>query len=300
MSPLEAATLARTGAIWARRPDIKTLEITGPDRVRYLNGQVSNDITMLGDGQGCLAVKTSAKGRTEALMRVRATPDALLLDLRAVVADATLAALARYIIMDDCEIRDVSAARDVLTMVGPTAGYAGAPAIAPHAFAEVDGVVVIRDLTLGIEGYELHVRPGHVPELGAPEAPFEALEILRIENGIPVDGQDLGPDVLPLEAHLEHAISTTKGCYSGQEVIARAMNLGGVQWSLVSLAIEGGTPAVGTELFADAEKSQGSITSLTYSPRRAGLVALAFVRRAQQAPGTRLRAGDSGAIATVL
>lgn len=308
---LDAARAARTAAVWARRPEIRTLELTGPDRARYLNGQVTQDVLALRPGQGAMAVKTSAKGRCEALLRVRVREGAVLVDLREIVAEPTRAALERYIIMDDCEVRDVSGTRAVLTVIGPqrraalaAAGLSVPEELAPHAFVEVDGITVIADRTLGLDALELHGPPARIEAIArgltVPEAPAEALEILRVEEGVPVDGQDLDVETIPLEAHLEHAISMTKGCYTGQEVIARATNLGGVNWSLVGLVVEGDRPlAVDAALRAeasaegdDAAKVQGQVTSVVWSPRVEAWIALGFVRKAYQDAGARLWSGD--------
>lgn len=301
---VDAAREARTGAVWARRPEVRTLTLTGPDRARYLNGQITQDVLILQPGEGTLGVKTSAKGRCEALLRVRVRVDRIDLDLLEVVAEPTRLALERYIIMDDCEVRDSSGDRAVLTVLGPArtaalhrAGVVVAVAPPAHGFVEIGELTVIADRTLGAEGWEVHGAPSRIESLaeslraaGVIEAPAEALEIIRVEEGVPVDGRELDADTIPLEAHLEHAISMTKGCYSGQEVIARATNLGGVNWSLVGLVAEDAealTPDAPL-LLEGSDKPQGQATSTAWSPRLERWVALGFVRKSHEAPGSRL------------
>src|SRR5687768_6706842 len=104
----------RKGAGVIMRPDLRTLELTGEDRVRYLNGMVSNDVTKLSPGRGQLAVKASNKGRIEGMLRIRMREDAILIDLRAVVAAKVFSVLEKFIVMDDCTIRDISSERDVV------------------------------------------------------------------------------------------------------------------------------------------------------------------------------------------
>lgn len=309
-STLEAVLAARQRAAWARRPEVHTLALTGPDRARFLNGQVTQDVLALAPGQGAMAVKTSAKGRTEAYLRVRVGADVVLVDLDAAVASPVAQALARYIIMDDCEVHDRTAGREVLTVLGPEAHAALAQAglvvpdgLAPHAWTELaGGGVVIADRTLGLAGYELHLPPAQAAACVArlasarPELSAEAREIVRVEEGIPRDGHELDMDTLPLEARLQHAISLTKGCYTGQEVIARATHQGGVNWAMVGLLPEHG-PIVGALHATEAreDKVVGEACTQVWSAQLDRPLALGFVRTAYAAPGTRVWA-ESGAV----
>lgn len=298
----------RMGAAVLARPDVKTLRLVGPDRVRFLNGMVSNDVAALAPGQGVRAVKTSSKGRVEALVRVRATSDALFIDARAAVAERVRATLDQFIIMDDCAISDVSDARDVVSLVGPDsarvldAAGLGAPALplgalAPHAFASAGDVVIVADPTLGVPAFELHAPAGQGDALaerlvavGATPISSEALEILRIEAGVPVDGRELDDETFPMEARLESAISFSKGCYIGQEVIARATNFGGVKHILVGLVVDGDAlPEEGAPVFVDGSDVRvGELTSIARSPTLGRTIALGYVRRTEEAPGTRV------------
>jgi folate-binding protein YgfZ len=312
-STLEAVRAARLRAAWARRPEVHTLALTGPDRARFLNGQVTQDVLALAPGQGAMAVKTSAKGRTEAYLRVRVASDVVWLDLDAAVAAPVAQALSRYIIMDDCEVHDRTSTRVVLTVLGPEARavLARLDVVVPeglplHATAPLaGGGVVVADGTLGLTGYELHLPSAQAAELVArlealgvevPELSAEAREIVRVEEGIPRDGHELDVDTLPLEASLQHAISLTKGCYTGQEVIARATHQGGVNWQMVGLLPEQG-PIVGALHAAETrdDKVAGEACTQVWSARLDRAVALGFVRTALAAPGSRLWA-ESGPV----
>jgi folate-binding protein YgfZ len=121
------------------------------------------------------------------------------------------------------------------------------------------------------------------------------MEVLRIEAGIPLYGRDMTDETMPIEANLEHAISYTKGCYIGQEVIARLEARGHVNRKLVGLLLTGtALPASGTPLMA-GDRNVGWLTSTTYSPARQQNIALGYVRREFWAPGTALHLAAPGA-----
>lgn len=290
----------RLGAGVLARPSVSTLRLTGPDRARFLEGMVSNAVGALAPGQGTLAVKTSNRGRVEALVRVRAEEEALLIDVDRSVAGRLRETLDRFIIMDDCAIADVSGERQVASIFGARSaevlGRAGLDPgpLADHAWARRGEVTVIRDATLLLPGFELHT-PGTSEALvdrlvraGATPISEHALDVARIEAGAPVDGRDLDEDTIPMEARLERAISLEKGCYVGQEVLARATNLGGVKHLLVGLVVEGDVvPEEGAPLFA-GEARVGEVTSVARSPSLGAIIALGYVRRTEEAAGTRL------------
>jgi folate-binding protein YgfZ len=323
MSALQAV---REGAALCRRPELRTLLLEGPDRVRFLNGMLTQDVRALGPGQSALALKVSAKGRIEASVRVRATEDRLLLEVRALRADKLLRTLEQHMIMDDCSIRDVSSERTVLSLLGPaSASLLGALLGAPLPALEVsdgpqggvkaparsglsEAIAPAGGLTspttgpdafVELDGLTLHVPPARadalfsgLERLGAAPISEAELEIVRIERGVPVDGPELDEDTLPMEAKLSAAVSLEKGCYVGQEVIARGTNLGGVQYGLVGVALGAQASPPGTSLYAGAEdKPQGELCSVCYSPRLGQHIALAYVRKAHEAPGTELWAG---------
>lgn len=289
----------RRGSAALLRPEVRTLRVTGPDRVRFLNGMVTNDVAQLRPGHGMLAVKASNRGRVEGVMRVRARDEALELDLLDVVADKVRRTLDQFIIMDDCAIEDVSGAREVLTVLGPGAARAAgvSATLEPHAFVADGERMVIADATLGLAGFEIHAPAGQGAAAlaaavagGATPISAEALDIARVEAGTPLDGRDLDEDTIPMEARLERALSLQKGCYVGQEVIARATNLGGVKHILVGLRLEGERvpPAGSRILIAGSGEATGEVTSAVRSPGLGAPIALGFVRRAHEAPGTRI------------
>ena len=300
----------RTGAGVAARPEVRTLRLSGPDRLRFLNGMVTNDVSKLSPGEGLIAVKTNNRGRIEGLMRVRCAEDALLLDLLEAAAEKVLTVLDMFIIMDDCQIEDISDSREVVTVLGPSAAVIVAAAgLGDHAgltancFASSDTGAAVADLSLGLRGLELHVPAGRGPALidalvaaGAAACDAAAFDILRIEAGVPIDGRDLDDETIPMEARLEAAISTEKGCYVGQEVIARATIQGQVAYLLVGLHLDGdGLPPEGADLVEPgADKVYGELCSVVVSPSLQRTIGLAYVHRKREAVGTTLEVHADG------
>ena len=297
--------IIRKGAGVILRPDVRTFELTGTDRVRYLNGMVSSDVTKLSPGKGQLAVKASNKGRIEGMLRVRMREDAILIDVRAVVAAKVFEVLEKFIVMDDCTIRDVSSERDVLAIYGPSskqvlvASGIDPGSLEPQAFARSGGVVVIRDPWLRVDGYELHVPSAGVDavrarllESGARPISEAAVDAARIEAGVPIDGVDLGEDTIPLEARLEHAIDFEKGCYIGQEVISRATNLGQIRHVLVGLDLGGDRPPPRGAKIMSSGKETGELTSAVMSPTLGRLIGLGYVRSSDDLIGNWLTVTD--------
>ncbi len=294
-------------------PEVRTLELSGPDRLRYLNGMVSNDVSLLQPGQGQLAVKPNNKGRVEGVLRIRATEASFLLDVLEPAFGAVSTNLEKFIIMDDCTLQDRSSQRQVIGLWGPKAaevltqlGAAPLPG-AYGSFRQHDDAQIIFDDRMGIDGFELHVPDADpwmqkLSDAGAASISEEALEVLRVEAGVPVDGQDIDDDTIPMEARLEAALNFKKGCYVGQEVIARATNLGGVKHILVGLQITGDEkPAVGSAIHLADDKVTGELTSVVFSPTLGKLIGLGYVRKADEAPGTKLKvvSGDVSAEAVI-
>lgn len=308
-----AVRAARQHAAVARRPELRTLLVTGPDRVEFLDGMLSQDLRALSPGLGTRALKCTAKGRVEAYVRVRAAEEGLYLDVREEVAARLLDALTRHIVMEDCAVRDVSAEREVLLVLGPGAlsmlEAVGLGAVSPElgsdAFERIGAVTVVGDGSFRLPGYELHVPIEAAAPLGqsaggeqclqalqragATLLPAAGLEVLRIEAGAPRDGAELDLETLPMEARLEHAVSLTKGCYVGQEVVARGTNLGQVNHLLVGFRLEAGPPSAPppVALTADGQRA-GELSSWAYSPTLRAHIGLGYVRRELERPGGRL------------
>jgi folate-binding protein YgfZ len=295
----------RQSAAYHRRADLKTLRLSGPDRVRFLNGMVTQDVTKLGSTKALWTIKTNNRGRVEALFRMWATEDAILIYIEASVAERIRSILDQYIIMDDCVIEDISADHAAVSVMGEkcdevlsSAGFSNLPA------PDLDGDLVqdgpqlfIRDRSFGAWGVEIHCAAADLEPLenrlrgaGAFEVSPEALEIARVESGVLRNSKDLDEDTIPMEARLEFAINFEKGCYVGQEVIARATNLGQVNYLIVGLRFDGdGSGFEGAELRSkDRDKVMGEVNSVIFSPALNSWIGLAYVHRKYESVGTVL------------
>ena len=286
------------------------IELAGADAVTFLHNLCTNDIKALADGGGCEAFLTTHKARVIAHVFVsrlaRADRAVLWLDVAPGQAETVLAHLNRYLISEDVELADQSAAWGRMHLCGPFAGEVLRRALAwplpelqelrqaplPLAGTEVH---VRRHDALGPTGYDLFCprdRAGEVRQVlldaGAAPAGPEAHEVLRVEAGFPAFGADMDADRLVMEVgRTAQAISYTKGCFLGQEPIVMARDRGHVNRTLLGLVIrEGGPVPRGAKVFRD-EEEVGQVTSSVRSPHL-GPIALAYLRRGSQEPGTRV------------
>lgn len=293
------------------------LEVRGADRVRWLDGMLTNDVTRLApgpDASGCYAMLLTHQGRIVADLHVTLHDDAFWLDVHRDAMAALVERLEHHIIADDVALHDASSRFEWLGVEGcaasavVTAAAGRELALAADCWAPIElagsAVAVVRWGTSGSDGYRLLVPAGcgaAVAEvvaaagrpLGIVEAGSAALEVMRVEAGIPRFGAELDASVLPAEAGLERAISQTKGCYIGQEVVARMASRGRSSHRLVGLRFDTEAPPVGAAVRADA-KEIGEVTSVATSARL-GPIALAFVRSAHAVDGARVQVGESAA-----
>jgi folate-binding protein YgfZ len=284
------------------------LLVTGPEAADYLQGQVTNDVEALAPGQGCYAALLDRKGHIQADMRIlrRPEPDAdFWIDTEPEAAETARRHLETYKIGRDVEVRELSTERGILSLIGPAAGaVAGAPAVGAgeNRTAVVAGVECL--LAGTVDGLDLVCDSTDGPRLregliaaGAAEVDFEAAEIVRIEAGRPRFGADMGPESMPAEAGIvEAAVSFTKGCYIGQEPVARLHHRGRPNRTLRGLALDAPTGAGAALRLGDREV--GRVGSACVSPAL-GPIALAIVRREAE-PGARIAVGEDGVTARVV
>ncbi len=290
----------------------------GPDRVRFLHRIVSNDIKKLTPGQGTYATLLDAHGHILSDFRVFCAEVSLLIDTDADLRDKTMAALGRYVIGDKVQMEPLEIF--ALAFQGPRSRgllektlHIDLPAMNEydHFATNFAGfpVRVARATSTGEEGYEVWVGAkgimgvwgaacGQAPTYDTLPCGYDALESLRIEAGIPRYGPDLAEDTLPLEAGLLNALSFTKGCYVGQEIVERARSRGHVNWKLVGLFVDSPVPPPTGEKLLSEGKAIGEISSACVSPTLSKTIALAYVRREVSDPGQKLNLA-SGASAEV-
>jgi folate-binding protein YgfZ len=288
--------------------------VAGKDRASFLQGFLTNDVEALRPGAGCYAAWLTPQGRMLTDMHVLESEGMMLLDLPASTAEATLARLDQFHFGEDVTLSALSGSLTSLWLHGPRAAAALETAIQGAAGLETwaqyqhqplqfqgQPVVVARIDQLGVPGYCVFLPPVVQDALwttlaaaGAAVVGQEAIDAARIEAGYPIFGSDMKEDTIPLEAGIEgRAISTSKGCYVGQEVIIRVLHRGHgrVAKHLVGLAIEGPVPPAGAPI-ASGDREVGRVTSAAVSPR-AGTVALGYVHRDFAAAGTELSVGDT-------
>jgi len=319
----EAAEAVRRCGGWFRLVERGVLAVSGADRRRWLNGMLTNDVARLHPGasaSGCYALLLTSQGRIVADLHVLAVGEEFWLECERRFIPKVKAQLARYIVADAVELADRSAellryavegarAPELLRALNPAAPELAADACASFEVATVPYVVAAFGFS-GAPAFQFFVPAEHAVSfeleisraagtLQFLRARPEALEILRIESGSPRLGYELGEEVLPPEAHLERALSTTKGCYTGQEVVARLASRGQVKHELVGLQFPSGElPDLPCSLEVEGRRV-GELTSATHS-LRLGAIALAFVRREFAQPGSMLTAGGRAAVVRAL
>jgi folate-binding protein YgfZ len=292
-----------------RRDWLSLLTLTGDDRSRFLNGLVTCDVRDLGRGDGVSGFFTDAKGHVLSDVVVRAFEDRLWLELPAETAVSIAEHLEKYVVVDRVEIRR-SAAWVALTLAGARAAELIAslakvtvPADASwsHRSAVILGhpVVVAGEARMGTPASSLWVSAAAADDLTAglldmqaPVQPqrvgLEAAELVRIEAGIPRFGTDFGPENLPQETGFQDAVSYTKGCYLGQEVVARLHYRGRIARRIRSLQFAAGSPPpVDTALYYEGREA-GRVTSAVRLPNSNAGVGLALLQSRAAEPGTRL------------
>jgi tRNA-modifying protein YgfZ len=269
--------------------DRAKFKVTGKDRVRFLNGQLTNDIGELHAGSAIYACALTAKGKLCADLFVAATEESHYLDAESPLRESLAARLEKYIIADDVALDDVTDEFGLFHLTESKFPVS----------SERSEIFQIESARFGSSGFDLWFPASQTAlmrqRLKDEPIDAEALENLRIEQGIARWGSELSENVIPNEAMLDkRAISYTKGCYLGQEVISRIKSRGHVNRHLRGLlpvgdiVLEAGDKLVGV---GDLSKIVGSITSVGRSRSLGRMIALGYVRRGFDAPGSTLQVG---------
>lgn len=315
----------RKGAGLAIAADRGRIAVSGRDRASYLHGLLTNDIQALTPGSGCYAAWLTPQGRMTTDMHVLESGDLILLDVPGAQRESVLQRLDQFLFSEDVQLGDLTGALTAVAVHGPdapavlersgvTAGSGVARASAAdlaswpqyhNARVEFGGsaVVLARIDQLGVPGYILYADAAREADLaaaleraGARRVGDAAVAVARVEAGYPIFGADLDDTIIPLEAGIEdRAISLSKGCYVGQEVIIRVLHRGHgrVARKLVGLRLAGGAPpAPGARIHAGG-RDAGFVTSAALSPRF-GPIALAYVHRDFVEPGTGVEVESGG------
>jgi folate-binding protein YgfZ len=284
------------------------LQFTGPDRLSFLQGMLSNDLRQIKPGAGQYATLLTQQGKVLGDVRVLQSDNSFYLDLWEIIKDKIIEHLNRYLVADEVEIADRTEGYGLLSVQGPQSksllqkivGQAELPERpAQHAMVDIDGaqVCVVHDSHTGEAGFDLIIPTSALQNVAqkatalgkafsTPWVGDEAQEMLRIEAGIPRYGVDFSEENLLLEVGLDNAVSFTKGCYLGQEVIERIRSRGHVNKKLVGLLLEGDRPAQAGDLIFVADKEVGNITSSVYSRSLNRPIALGYIHRDFWTAGT--------------
>jgi tRNA-modifying protein YgfZ len=283
------------------------LALSGPGARAFLNGLVSNEIEELVEGEGCYAAVLTPKGKMLGDLRVLAAGDELLLDTERTALQEVFNVLWRGRVGHDVEIHKRTLEHGLLALIGPRArSVSGATGLAEaehaHVASKLDGIPVRLVATdLGVDVLCDAPRTADLltalQARGAVAVSAESAEALRVERGRPRYGMDLDDTVIPQEAGLnDRAVSFTKGCYVGQETVARLHYKGKPNRRLRGLRLSG--PATRDDALRLGDREVGRLGTVAVSPRL-GPIALALVRREAE-PGATLVAGEGGVSAEVV
>jgi aminomethyltransferase len=291
------------------------LVLSGEDRVRWLNGMVTNNIRDLAPGHGVYSFLLNAQGHNQGDLTAYNRGDYLLVTTDRAQAPAIAATFDRYIIMDDVEVADIGdklgavgiagpKAREVLTAAGIDVFQLEAGQVIDTVWHEL-GISVARSVQPLMDGYEVWLASENIDKVwdalvqaGAMPVGTDALELYRIARGVPRHGVDLRERDLAQETGQQHALNFSKGCYIGQEIVERVRARGNVHRAFVGFEVQGNPPPAGTKIRAN-DKDMGEITSAARVPFPGGerTLALGYLRREVAAPGTTVEIG--GQVATV-
>ena len=287
------------------------ISLTGGDRVRWLNGMVTNNVRDLSPGHGVYAFLLNPQGHILGDLYAYNLGESLLVDTDRSQVEKILAVFDKYIIMDDVEVADISDKLTAIGIAGPGVGESlrktgiDVPALGTLQFVELTwqqiSLTVVRGDNALVESFELWLAPenhGRVYEslvkAGAKSVGTAAVELLRIAAGIPRYGADIRERDLPQETEQERALNFVKGCYVGQEIVERIRSRGQVRRNFTGFNVHGALPAPGSKVQVDG-KDVGEITSAASLPWADGdrRVALGYIRREVATPGKVVDAGGS-------
>jgi folate-binding protein YgfZ len=310
---LEQYSILSYGAGFVDVSDRTQVRITGADRVRFFHGFCTNDIQRLPVGAGCEAFLTNVKGKVVGHVFVFCGDRDLILETTPGQAESIIRHLDRYVVREDVQFADLQTRVAELFVAGPRSeaalaeliGAASPAEMLAHQTGHVSGVPIsVRRVPLAavpafflsypVERHtEVQQRLG---EAGARPCGPEVFEIVRVEAGFPWYGRDIHEDCLPQEVNRDaQAISFTKGCYLGQETVARIDALGHVNRKLAGVRWYGSEMLQSGQELTVAGQSIGRVTSAVWSPRTRTVLALAYLRHGFDQPGARLETTSGAA-----
>jgi folate-binding protein YgfZ len=264
------------------------IAVWGKEAVQFLNGLMTNDVAKLEDGAQMSAAFPNAQGRLLAFVRVLRQGDKFLFETAEVTREKVFQNLFRFTFAGDFFVEDWSENYEYFEVQSPKSKVQSADSIIFPSKSGEDFFVPKNSA----EDFRNELR-----KAGAVEISAALYEVLRIENGLPLYGVDMDETTVVLETGLDEAVSFNKGCYIGQEIIARIHFRGHVAKKLTGLIFENenAAPNPNDEIKSSEDKNAGRVTSVTFSPKLGKTIALAFVRYDYLADGTTLKVNDSAA-----
>ncbi|MBL8151296.1 MAG: aminomethyltransferase family protein [Blastocatellia bacterium] len=279
--------------------------LSGKNSVQFLQGLVSNDVKILKPGEGAYAAFLNTTGRIQADCWIYRLEESLLIDTAAVTREWVFKSLEKFVPAGDFFVTDITETTTFLSLQGPHstkilfnlgAGLVASLEALNNRSVKIAGeeLRVFKNSRTGEEGFDLLVEKNAptvfnaLTDAGAKPCGLNALDLLRVEAGIAEYKVDMDDTIILLEAGLEHAVSYKKGCYLGQETIAKIHHRGHGQTAkrLSGIVVQSSNlPAVGTKVFNKDGKEIGYITSSIVSPALNQPVALAYLRRDHFTPG---------------
>ena len=289
------------------------LVLTGDDRVRWLNGMVTNNIRDLALNHGNYSLLLNAQGRIQGDIVAYNRGEYFVLTAELSQMERILAIFDKYIIMDDVEVTNVSNKLTAIGIAGPKsldllirAGF-NLPTLQPGEVLDLEwhhlGISVAKGLGDWGESYEIWIHPDNAPKLwdalvtaGAKPVGIQTLEWLRMLNGIPRYGLDMTERYLPQETGQDRALHFSKGCYLGQEIVERIRSRAQLHRTLAGFDVQGPAPAPG-EAILSGDRKIGEITSAAEIPLNGmkKTIALGYIRIEANAPGNQVRVGQADA-----
>ncbi len=260
------------------------IRVTGSEATMFLNGLITNDIKNATENSWLPAVFPTVQGRLIGAVRILRESSGFLIDTDAASHEAVLKTISRFTLAGDFQVTDVSNEIALLSVQGKRASEV----------IQAAGVIAIPATHTGEHGFDVLTTVPLTEKLvaaGAQPVTPETFEILRIEAGIPRHGRDMDETNVVLETNLDDAISYTKGCYVGQEIIIRIKHRGHVAKKLAGLKFDAEVKE-GAVITSEDEKEVGRVTSTAYSPKLESHIALGYVRYEYLGAGTKVRAGE--------
>ena len=288
----------RESAAWVDISSRGRIRVSGDDRAQFVHAMCSNDVESLRPGQGVRGFFLDVQGHIQADTRIFVSEDHVLIDCEPARPEQLREHLERFIVMDDVTLQRHSGA--AVALEGPSSDKIARevlsvtpPPAQPYSHVHQGGLSTIRASLTGQPGLWLLVEEGSKIDLaaklgaaGVPTATANDVLTVRVENGVPRQGEDFSGSTLPNHVQQPDALSFTKGCYLGQEIVERVRSRGQINRLLVGVELETTEPPAPGAVVLVEEKEAGRLTSPVFSPTMERVVAFAILRREAASPGT--------------